>query len=285
MNVITTIAPARAAIGQSARPLGLVPTMGYLHAGHLSLVRAARAENATVVVSIFVNPTQFGPAEDFDSYPRDVQSDRQLLEAEQVDLLFAPQPEEMYPQGSDTFIRPGKVAEPLEGAHRPGHFTGVATVVAKLFNILQPDRAYFGQKDAQQLAVIRKMVADLNFPLDVRALPIVREADGLALSSRNVYLSAPERAAALALSRALGQAQQLYQAGERDAGRLRQAMRSVLDAEPLASTDYVSVAEPDSLLELAEAREGALASLAVRFGKTRLIDNVILCKEMEAATS
>jgi len=282
LHVVHSVADARQASGQLPRPLGLVPTMGYLHEGHLSLVRAARRENASVVVSIFVNPAQFGPTEDFARYPRDFERDAQLLDAEGVDLVFAPEVEEMYPEGHQTFVVPGRVAEGLEGAARPGHFRGVDTVVLKLFNILQPSRAYFGRKDAQQLATLRKMVADLNVPVEVRALPTVREADGLALSSRNVYLSAEERPAALVLSRALAAAQRRFRAGERRAETLREAMRQVLAAEPLASPDYVSVAGGDSLDERETADEGDVASLAVRIGRTRLIDNVILQTAREA---
>ncbi len=268
-------------MSRSQRPLGLVPTMGYLHEGHLSLIRAARRDNACVVVSIFVNPTQFAPTDDFGSYPRDLERDAHLLELEKVDFVFAPNAEEMYPKGHDTFVTPGAVADGLEGAARPGHFRGVDTVVLKLFNILQPDRAYFGQKDAQQLAVIRKMVADLNVPVEVCPMPTVREADGLAMSSRNVYLSPAERQAALVLSKALAEAAKLYAAGERDADQLRAAMKAILATEPLARPDYVSVAGGPLLNELARAEDGAIASLAVQIGRTRLIDNVILQERTE----
>ena len=275
MRVIETVAEfrlARAGLGG----LGLVPTMGYLHEGHLSLVARAKAECAAVAVSIFVNPTQFGPNEDLARYPRDLPRDLGLLEAGGVDLVFAPQPAEVYPPGFDTAIEVGGVTEVLEGAVRPGHFSGVATVVAKLFNIVQPTRAYFGQKDAQQSVVIRKLVRDLDLPVEVVVAPTVREADGLALSSRNSYLAPDQRAAAPAIFRALGAAKALFQAGERDAETLREAMRVVIAAQPLMQIDYVSVADVDTLRELSVVQGQALASMAARLGTTRLIDNLIL---------
>lgn len=276
MKVVRTIAEVRAARPAFAR-LGFVPTMGYLHEGHLSLVRRARAEQGAVAVSIFVNPTQFGPGEDLSRYPRDLEGDLARLAAAGCDLVFAPEVGEMYPAGFDTRIVIGGVTAPLEGAARPGHFEGVATVVAKLFNIVQPTAAYFGQKDAQQVAVIRKLVRDLDMPLDIVVGETVREPDGLAMSSRNSYLAPPERAAATVLWRALGAAEAAWRGGERDGGRLRAAMRAVLDAEPLAEIDYVSIADPDTLAELDQVGEGgALASLAVRIGRTRLIDNLRL---------
>ena len=250
--------------------------MGFLHDGHLSLVRKARAENATLVVSIFVNPIQFGPSEDFQTYPRDAERDLQLLKRQKVDLVFAPSVAEVYPAGHDTFISVGRLAECLEGAARPGHFRGVTTVVGKLFNILQPEKAYFGQKDAQQAIVIRKMVDDLDFPIDIVVLPTMREADGLALSSRNAYLSSSERQAATVLSRSLRAAEERFRSGERDAEVLRQTVREVLDAEPFAMAEYVSMADASTLQELVIIDRPALASLAVRIGKTRLIDNVVL---------
>lgn len=250
--------------------------MGALHEGHLSLVRRARQECATVVVSIFVNPAQFGPGEDFASYPRDPLHDLELLGREGVDLVFLPAVEEVYPPGFDTAVVVGGVAEPLEGAARPGHFRGVATVVAKLFNVVQPDRAYFGQKDAQQVAVIRKMVADLAFPLEIVGLPIVRETDGLALSSRNVYLSADERQAARVLRRSLQAAERLFARGERHAPIIQAEVLAVLSEEPLAHPEYVSVADPVTLQELSTIQAQALVSMAVRVGKTRLIDNAVL---------
>ena len=272
------MAEVRVALRDGLRPLGLVPTMGYLHEGHLSLVRAARAENATVAVSIFVNPTQFGPNEDFAAYPRDVERDLDLLKAEGVDLVFSPPAKEIYPPGFDTYVLVGAVTDMLEGQARPGHFRGVATVVAKLFNIVLPDRAYFGQKDAQQAVVIRQMVRDLDIPVEVSIQPIVREPDGLALSSRNVYLSETERQAALVLSRSLRAVQRLYADGERDAERLRASLRATLAAEPLARPDYVSVADAVTLQELDVVDRAALVSMAVRIGRTRLIDNVILSR-------
>jgi pantoate--beta-alanine ligase len=276
MDVIETIAAFRQARARFGR-LGLVPTMGYLHEGHLSLVRQARAECGAVAVSIFVNPTQFGPHEDLARYPRDLPHDLRLLEAESTDLAFVPSAAEMYPPGYGTYVEVRGVTEMLEGAARPGHFEGVATVVCKLLNIVQPTRAYFGQKDAQQSVVVRAMARDLNLPAEIVVGPTVREPDGLAMSSRNVYLSLEERRAATALFRALRAAQQRYTAGERDAEVLRQAMRAVLDAEPLAHVEYISAADPLTLRELGGAvQAGALLSLAVRFGKTRLIDNMRL---------
>lgn len=277
MQICTTIAECRAARERLTGSLGFVPTMGYLHAGHLALVRRAKAECAHVAVSIFVNPTQFGPHEDLERYPRDLPRDLALLENEGVDLVFAPSVAEMYPPGYSTYVEVGDVSAPLEGAHRPGHFRGVATVVCKLFNILQAERAYFGQKDAQQTVVIRRMVRDLNIPTTIVVVPTVREADGLALSSRNVYLSPEERAAAPVLYRALTAARERYAAGERDAEALRRLMHAIIAAEPLARIDYVSVADVETLREIeGPITTGALLSLAVRFGSTRLIDNLPL---------
>jgi pantoate--beta-alanine ligase len=276
MKIVSTIAETRAALRELPRPHGLVPTMGYLHEGHLSLVRQARQDNASVTASIFVNPAQFGPSEDFTTYPRDEARDLALLEEAGTDLVYMPPVEVVYPPGFDTYVTVGALTDPLEGAARPGHFRGVATVVAKLFNVLQPDRAYFGQKDAQQALVITKMAHDLDFPVEVVVMPTVREADGLALSSRNVYLSPPERLAALALSKALKVALRLFDAGERDAHRLRAAMAEILAAEPLAQPENVSIADNRTLLELDSIDAPALASLAVRVGRTRLIDNVVL---------
>jgi pantoate--beta-alanine ligase len=251
--------------------------MGYLHEGHLSLVRRARAEYDNVAVSIFVNPTQFAPTEDFGSYPRDMQRDLELLRAEGVDMVFAPEADEIYPPGYGTFIEVQHVTEMLEGAARPGFFRGVATVVCKLLNITQPDRAYFGQKDAQQAVVIQKLVRDLNMPVEIIVCPTVREEDGLAMSSRNAYLSPEERASAPVLYRALSEAKDAYETGERDAETLRRLMRRVLASEPLAQPDYVSAADPHTLQELEQVGEhGVLLSLAVRIGPARLIDNMIL---------
>ena len=277
MKIASTIAEARAALAEAARPIGLVPTMGYLHDGHLSLVRRARADCRTVAVSIFVNPTQFGPGEDFERYPRDVPRDLRLCEENGVDLVFTPAVSEMYPPGSSTFVEVETLQDRWEGASRPGHFRGVATVVAKLFRIVGPQCAYFGEKDYQQLQVVRRVSTDLSLDVDVVGCPIIREPDGLAMSSRNVYLNPAERQAATALHRALRAAQERYAAGERSGEALRLAMRQILDAEPLAQVEYVSAADPLTLQELDEVgASGALLSLAVRFGKTRLIDNVLL---------
>ena len=278
MQVLQTIAEVRGA-RRGLGDLGLVPTMGYLHAGHLSLVERAKAECAAVAVSIFVNPTQFGPNEDLSRYPRDLPRDLQMLEAAGVDLVFAPEPSEIYPPGFATEIRVGGVTDVLEGAVRPGHFAGVATVVAKLFNIVQPTRAYFGQKDAQQSVVIRKLVRDLDLPVEIVVAPTVREADGLALSSRNSYLTPEQRAAAPTIFRALTAARMLFDGGERDAEALRQAMRATIAAQPDMRIDYVSVADPQTLQELSRVDRAALASMAVRLGATRLIDNLLLGSE------
>lgn len=255
---------------------GLVPTMGYLHEGHLSLVRQARAANDRVAVSIFVNPTQFAPTEDLSTYPRNLERDLALLRAEQVDLVFTPDNQTIYPPQFQTYVTVEKVSKGQEGRSRPTHFRGVATVVAKLFNIVQPTRAYFGQKDAQQTVVIRRMVQDLNFNLELVIGPTVREADGLALSSRNVYLTAQERAAATVLYRGLLKVQHRFQQGERHAETLRQLLRDTIQAEPLARLDYVSLADGTTLEELDTVDRPALVSLAVFFGKTRLIDNIVL---------
>jgi pantoate--beta-alanine ligase len=256
--------------------LGLVPTMGYLHEGHLSLVSRAKTECTYVAVSIFVNPTQFGPNEDLSKYPRDLERDLHLLEDAGVDLVWTPAPEDMYPTGFQTWVEVGQMTLPLEGAQRPGHFRGVTTVVSKLFNAVGPAKAYFGQKDAQQAAVIRQMTRDLNFPVEIVVCPIVREPDGLALSSRNVYLSPEERKAATGLYRALSSAKAAYDRGERNAGKLRQVMQDILASEPLASTQYVSCADYDTLQELDEVTGKTLLSMAVFIGKTRLIDNLVL---------
>jgi pantoate--beta-alanine ligase len=255
--------------------VGLVPTMGYLHEGHLSLIRQAREECERVAVSIFVNPTQFGPKEDLAKYPRDLERDIKLIEP-YTDLLWTPTPEIMYPEGYQTWVEVEAVTRPLEGAMRPGHFRGVTTVVAKLFNGVQPDKAYFGQKDAQQTAVIRQMVRDLNFPVEIVVCPIVREPDGLALSSRNVYLDTQQRQAAKVLSRSLREAKEAYDSGERDAGMLRQIVKDVLASEPLAEVQYVSCANYETLEELDTVDGKALLSMAVFIGKTRLIDNLVL---------
>ncbi len=274
MKVLSTIAEFRQARQGVDTSLGFVPTMGYLHEGHLSLVRRARAENGAVAVSIFVNPAQFGPADDLAQYPRDPERDLALLEKEGVDLVLMPSPEEIYPEGCSSWVEVEKVTERLEGAARPGHFRGVATVVAKLFNIVQPTRAYFGQKDAQQSVVIEKMVADLNMNLEVVVVPTLREPDGLAMSSRNIYLSSEERQAALVLWKSLDLARHLRAGGERKAEKVRQQMVNLIQKEPLADIEYISIADPQTLEELTEMDGPALISLVVRIGKTRLIDNI-----------
>lgn len=256
--------------------VGLVPTMGYLHEGHLSLIRRAKEECDHVVVSIFVNPTQFGPKEDLSKYPRDLDRDLSLIEPLGADLVWTPSAEVMYPKGYQTWVEVEAITSPLEGAMRPGHFRGVTTVVAKLFNAVQPHKAYFGQKDAQQAAVIRRMTLDLNFPIEIVVCPTVREADGLAMSSRNVYLAPEQRKAATVLFRSLSAAKELYEAGERDAEAIRRRMREVLADELLAEPQYVSCADYDSLEELTEIRGKALLSMAVFIGKTRLIDNFVI---------
>jgi len=276
MHLVNTIAQVRAIHQHLPGTWGLVPTMGALHEGHLSLVRRARRENDRVAVSIFVNPTQFAPGGDFDKYPRPLERDLALLRAEGVDLVFAPPIQEIYPAGYQTYVTVEEVTKPLEGAMRPGHFRGVATVVAKLFNIFQPDRAYFGQKDAQQVVVIKQLVRDLNFPVEIIVGETQREPDGLAMSSRNIYLSPDERQAAVVLYRALLVAQALWEKGERDGEKLRAAMRGVLSQEPRAQVEYVSAADPETLQELDRAEPRVLLSLAVRIGATRLIDNFIL---------
>ena len=255
---------------------GLVPTMGYLHAGHLALVERARAENDRVAATIFVNPTQFAANEDLDHYPRNVDRDLALLERAGTDLVFIPTDQTMYPPQFQTSIVIEAVSKPLEGTTRPTHFQGVATVVAKLFNIAQPTRAYFGQKDAQQTVVIRQMVADLNFNLEVIICPTVREADGLAMSSRNTYLTPDQRAAAPVLYQALTQAEIAFTKGERNGSTLRQRIQETISREPLARIDYVSVADPLTLMELDNLNQDALLSVAVFFGETRLIDNVMI---------
>jgi pantoate--beta-alanine ligase len=275
-TIVRTRAELREALAAAPRPVGLVPTMGWLHEGHRALMGRARADNATVVVSIFVNPRQFNVASDYSRYPRNEARDLALCEAEGVDLVFAPEVEEIYPPGFATTVSVGAVALPLEGAARPGHFDGVATVVAILFDLVRAERAYFGQKDAQQVMVIRQMARDLAIGTEVVTCPTIREADGLALSSRNVHLNSDERAAAPVLRRALVEARDAWRAGERDAQRLRDAMFETLTAEPLIDVEYVSIADTLTLRELTQVDRPALASLAVRFGTTRLIDNEIL---------
>ena len=281
MLVIESVLEIARACSEFPRPLGLVPTMGALHDGHMALVERARGENQALVATIFVNPTQFGPQEGLSNYPRDEKRDVDMLRQQGVDIVFAPGVEEIYPPGFDTWVDVGVLGDRLEGAHRPGHFRGVATVVTKLFSLVRPDRAYFGQKDGQQLAVIRRLVRDLNLGLEIVAVPTVRDPDGLAQSSRNVYLTSSQRKAAPVVYRSLCQAERLWSSGVRDAERLRSEVRAVLESEPLVeSIDYASVADVESLDELGQLQEPgqgrAMVSVAVRIGRTRLIDNVIL---------
>lgn len=279
MRVIRTVAEMQAtcrALRREGKRIGLVPTMGALHAGHISLVRSARAQNDIVAVSIFVNPLQFGPTEDFSKYPRTFEEDSRKLEAEGVDLLFAPAAEEMYPAGAATYVYVEGLSEKLDGKSRPGHFRGVSTIVAKLFHIAGADCAYFGQKDAAQVAVLRKMVRDQNMDIQIVVCPIVREQDGLALSSRNAYLTAEERRQALVLNRTLAEVQSLWISGVRSAGSLREAALKMLSAEPGARLDYLEIVNPDTLDPVDELSQGALVAVAAWFGSTRLIDNVVL---------
>src|SRR5579885_2413107 len=279
MELVTSIPRLRELIRDARRlklSIGCVPTMGALHCGHGALIERARAECGLAVVTLFVNPIQFDRKDDYEQYARDLEADGAFCRQRGVDVLFAPSEAEMYPHPAATFVDAPGLSDRLCGKFRPGHFRGVATVVAKLFNIVQPDRAYFGQNDAQQLQVIRKMVRDLDMPVEVRAVPTVREPDGLALSSRHVRLSPEERKVALVLSRALREAEQRYRAGERSGVVLRQVMREMLAEEPLARPDYVSVADPETLLELDRIDGPALLSLAVRIGPVRLIDNIPL---------
>ena len=276
MKVLHSVIEFQDARREAKTPLGLVPTMGALHEGHLSLIRRAGAENATLAVSIFVNPTQFGPQEDYDAYPKDMDRDLALLKREGAHLVFVPSVEEMYPVGFDTWVEVGALARRLEGEYRPGHFRGVATVVTRLLNIVRPDRAYFGQKDAQQGLIIKRLNADLNLGVEIVVAPTVREADGLAASSRNIYLSPKERQEAPVLYRSLCLAQKMYEGGSRDAEAIRQAITRLIGEESLATIDYVSVADASTLEELEYIAQPALVSLAVRIGKTRLIDNITL---------
>lgn len=276
MQTVSTLADLHAARLSFPKKVGLVPTMGYLHEGHLSLIRRAKEECDHIVVSIFVNPTQFGPNEDLSKYPRDLDRDLHLIEPLGTDLVWMPTAEIMYPQGYQTWVEVEAMTRPLEGAMRPGHFRGVTTVVAKLFNGVQPHKAYFGQKDAQQVSVIRQMTRDLNYPIEVVVCPIIREPDGLAMSSRNVYLDTKQRKAATVLYRSLRAAKDAYENGERDAEKLRQIMKNILASEPLAQTQYVSCADYDTLEELETVTGKTLLSMAVFVGKTRLIDNFVL---------
>lgn len=276
MQVVETIKDMKRLRRQLPEPFGFVPTMGYLHEGHLSLVKRAREENASVAVSIFVNPTQFGPSEDFEDYPRDTDRDLSMLEEAKTDVVFLPPAKEMYPKRFSSWVEVGKLTERLEGAARPTHFRGVTTICAKLFNIVEPTRAYFGQKDAQQALVIKKMVADLSMNLKIVVCPTVREPDGLAMSSRHIYLSQEQRQAAISLYQAIQLAEGLWSQGERDAEHLRQIVISHIQQQPLAEIEYVSIADTETLEELKTVTAPALLSLVVRFGKTRLLDNTIL---------
>lgn len=276
MNTLYLIDDLQAARKKLAFPVGLVPTMGYLHEGHISLVRRARRECASVIATIFVNPTQFGPQEDFAAYPRDLPRDLALFEQNGVDIAWLPEQNEMYPPDFQTWVNVEDVTQPLEGKMRPGHFRGVTTIVAKLFNAAQPDRAYFGQKDAQQAVVIRKMAEDLNFPIEIIICPTVRESDGLAMSSRNVYLDPAQRQAALVLYKSLKAAHEAFINGINDAEQLRLVMSDTISQEPLAKPQYVSCANPETLKELSGPVSRALISLAVVIGKTRLIDNLLI---------
>ena len=279
MLVLQTIADTRAAcnaLRAAGKTLGLVPTMGALHAGHLSLVQAAQAQCGAVAVSIFVNPTQFGPNEDFGAYPRTLQQDCRTLEEAGVDLVFAPGTDEMYPAGAATFVEVDGLSDRLDGASRPGHFRGVATVVTKLLHILSPDYAFFGQKDAAQVAVLRKMVRDLLFPVTLQVCPIVREADGLAMSSRNRYLGGDERRQALVLSRALLAVQRAFEAGEHNAEKLGSEGLKVIASEPDVRLDYLRIVDPDTLEDAPDVSHGALVAVAALVGTTRLIDNLLV---------
>jgi pantoate--beta-alanine ligase len=275
-NTIRDMRAASRAARRTGARLGLVPTMGALHEGHLSLIRAAKASCQVVAASIFVNPTQFGPNEDLARYPRPFERDRELLENEGVDLLFAPTVDEMYPSGAVTWVTVEELSGKLDGRSRPGHFRGVTTIVAKLFHAVEPDAAFFGQKDAAQVAIIRRMVRDLNFPVEIAACPIVREPDGLAMSSRNTYLDTQQRKQALILQRSLMQVKQMAGAGERDALRLVAAAKAVFAGEPAVRLDYFEIVDPDTLDAVSDVAKGALVAVAAFVGATRLIDNILL---------
>ena len=276
MKVIETIEEMKQARHELAGPVGFVPTMGYLHEGHISLVRRAREDNSSIVVSIFVNPTQFGPREDLATYPRDIPRDLAMLEKENTDIVFMPSADVMYPAHFSSWVEVSKLTERLEGSSRPTHFRGVTTICNKLFNIVQPTSAYFGQKDAQQLMVIKKMVTDLNMNLEVVACTTIRESDGLAMSSRNTYLNPEERQAATVLYQSLNLARQMWSQGEKDGDRLRKEMTGLVQQQPLATIDYISVASTETLEELDRVIPPALVSMAVRIGRTRLIDNIVI---------
>lgn len=273
--MIDTVSDCRQFFDADSNKVGLVPTMGYLHDGHISLVRRARDENEIVAVSIFVNPAQFGPAEDFKDYPRDMDSDLRLLESEKVDIVFAPSVGEMYPEGFMTYIDVGDVAKRLEGEYRPGHFRGVATVVCKLLMIVKPQRAYFGQKDAQQCAVLKKLNLDLNLGCEIIVSPTIRDQSGLALSSRNSYLSSDEYKVALLVNQGLFSAKRLWESGNTDAGQLIYSTRQIIESSPYISVEYLSLVQAETFVEIDQATEGSLLCVAVRLGETRLIDNVI----------
>jgi pantoate--beta-alanine ligase len=277
MQLCRTINEFRSAHAALAGRLGAVPTMGFLHTGHLSLIARAQADNDHSAVSIFVNPTQFNNPADLATYPTDLERDLALLAMQGVDMVFLPSPEVMYPKGYQTYITVEGVSQGLEGEHRPGHFRGVATVVCKLFNIMQPQRAYFGQKDAQQVRVIQQMAHDLDMPVEVVVCPTLRDPDGLAMSSRNVKLSAEERAAAPVLYQALQQTQTLYESGQRDPQALKMAAQAIIQSQPLAHLEYISIADYHTLQEATQPTEGRLLiSLAAYFGSTRLIDNILV---------
>ena len=276
MKTVLTFPELKKALDELDRPLGFVPTMGYLHEGHLSLVRRAKDQNGSVVVSIFTNPTQFAPGEDLDNYPKDIDRDLKLLEEERTNLVWMPSTGDMYPEGYQTWVEVNELTGFLEGHFRPTHFRGVTTVVAKLFNVLQPERAYFGQKDAQQAAVIKQMVRDLNYPIEIVICPIIRENDGLAMSSRNSYLTDTERKAALCLSRGLNAAQMAYLEGENDADHLRNIIQVEIEQEKITRVQYISCAHPETMEELNGNVVSCLLSLSVFVGNTRLIDNIQL---------
>jgi pantoate--beta-alanine ligase len=275
-NTIRDMRAASRAARRTGLRLGLVPTMGALHEGHLSLIRAAKASCQVVAASIFVNPTQFGPNEDLAKYPRPLERDRELLENEGVDLLFAPPVDEMYPNGTPTWVAVEDLSDKLDGRSRPGHFRGVTTIVTKLFHAVEPDAAFFGQKDAAQAAIIRRMVRDLSFPVEIVICPIVRELDGLAMSSRNIYLDLQQRKQALVLQRSLMQVKQMDGAGEYNAARLIVAAKEVFITEPAVRLDYFEIVDPDSLDPVNDVSKGALVAVAAFVGTTRLIDNILL---------
>jgi len=279
MKTITKIGEMRSAVKalkSQGKTIGFVPTMGYLHEGHLSLVRESIKEADSTVVSVFINPAQFGPTEDFEDYPRDMKRDSEILEKEGVDYLFVPEVKEMYPEGYKTYVEVCGFQDRLCGRSRPGHFRGVSTVVLKLFNIVNPDFSFFGQKDAQQAIILEKMVQDLDLEVKIEILPIIREEDGLALSSRNTYLNTEERRAALVLSKSLGEAQKMIEKGERDVESIIRRMKEIIKGEPLAKIDYIEIVDIDNLNPLTSIGKKVLVALAVFIGKVRLIDNVIV---------